>query len=212
MTEEWRSAAQRLTQALIDSGHLTEPVWQDAFRAVPRHACLPARTLDEAYADDVVLTQTRTITLPSGATVEVPTSSSSAPSLMAVMLERLDLSDGMTVLEIGVGTGYNAALLCHRLGDHNVTSVDIDLGLVDTAREALARLGRRPTLATADGYHGHLPRAPYHRIIATCAVTHVPPAWIRQLAPGGRIVAPLAMDGYPLAVLDKTSDDEVTGH
>jgi protein-L-isoaspartate O-methyltransferase len=107
--------------------------------------------------------------------VQIPVSSSSKPDLMVRMLEELDVTDGDRVLEIGTGTGYNAALLCHRLGSQNVFSVDVDPALIAAARSRLARLGYHPTLAAADGAAGIAEHAPYDRIIATCSVPVIPP-------------------------------------
>ncbi|QYN32955.1 methyltransferase domain-containing protein [Pseudonocardia sp. DSM 110487] len=87
----------------------------------------------------------------------------------------LDAAPGHTVLEIG--TGYNAALLCHRLGSEAVTSIDIDPELVDAARETLMSVGFTPTLVAGDGADGVPERAPFDRILATCAVPAVPGAW-----------------------------------
>jgi protein-L-isoaspartate(D-aspartate) O-methyltransferase len=101
------------------------------------------------------------------------------------MLEALEITDGMRVLEIGTGTGYNAALLAHRLGSAQVCSVDIDPHLVCQARERLSQLGYTPTLATTDGADGLPGHAPFDRIIATCAWSAVPAAWISQLRPNG---------------------------
>src|SRR5262249_49167375 len=112
---------------------------------------------------------------------------------------------------IGTGTGYNAALLAHRLGGDRVSSVDLDPDLIDAAERAIVSAGYRVRLHAGDGYEGLAEAAPFDRIIATCAITHVPPRWIHQLTPGGRIVAPLFVEGWPLAVLDKTAVDEVTG-
>ncbi|HXT44602.1 MAG TPA: methyltransferase domain-containing protein [Pseudonocardiaceae bacterium] len=103
----------------------------------------------------------------------------------------LDLSDGQRVLEIGTGTGYNAALLCHRLGAANVVSIDIDLTLVDQAREHLAELGYATLLEVGDGADGVPGAAPYDAILATAAVDHIPHAWIEQLRPGGIILTDL---------------------
>jgi protein-L-isoaspartate(D-aspartate) O-methyltransferase len=116
-------------------------------------------------------------------------SSSTKPDLMIRMLEALDVTDGMRVLEIGTGTGYNAALLSHRLGSAQVCSVDIDPHLVSQARQRLTRLGYTPTVATADGADGLPAHAPFDRIIATCALFAVPAAWIAQLRPGGLALA-----------------------
>lgn len=125
----------------------------------------------------------------------IATSSSSAPTLMALMLEALDAHEGHRVLEIGTGTGYNAALLCHRLGPTNVTSIDIDADLVDRARERLAALGYMPYLTATDGTMGCPNRAPFDRIIATVGLNRVPDAWIEQTAPGGKILVPLDLVG-----------------
>jgi protein-L-isoaspartate(D-aspartate) O-methyltransferase len=163
---------------------------------------------DLVYSDVALLTQTAT----APDRQQLPTSSSSQPMIMAVMLELLAVEPGMKVLEIGTGTGYNAALLAHRLGDHNIASIDIDPKLVESARSRLAELGYRPILAAGDGAEGLASAGPFDRILATCAVSRIPPAWINQLTPKGRIVAPLAGQVGPLMVLDKTEPDEVTGH
>ncbi|WP_229869397.1 methyltransferase domain-containing protein [Streptomyces inusitatus] len=119
------------------------------------------------------------------------TSSSTQPSLMAGMLEDLAVLDGHRVLEVGTGTGYNTALLCARLGDRRVYSVDIDPALVGAARTRLARLGHAPSLVAGDGQDGHPSGGPFDRIIATCSVPRIPAAWIAQTRPGGLIVADL---------------------
>lgn len=140
----------------------------------------------------------------------VSTSSSTMPSLMARMLEALDLHDGHRVLEIGTGTGYNAALLCHRLGSANVVSIDVDSDLVAAAEGYLAGLDHHPTLMVGDGSAGVACHAPYDRIIATAAVPDIPLPWVEQLAPGGRILANLRGDlaGGTLCLLTKHGDDD----
>ncbi len=117
-----------------------------------------------------------------------PVSSCSAPGLVTRMLDMLDIHDGMRVLEIGLGSGWNAALLCHGLGEANVFSLDIDTHLVTLARHRLAQLGYRPTTATADGVNGLVEHAPYDRILATCAVPRVPWSWCEQLRHGGLVL------------------------
>lgn len=109
------------------------------------------------------------------------------------MLEALDVHDGDRVLEIGTGTGYNAALLCRRLGEAQVFSVDIKADLVASARTRLAGLGYHPTLVHADGALGLPNHAPYDRLIATCSVPTVPWAWIEQTRLGGVILADLKL-------------------
>lgn len=227
------------SSTLVDAGDLRSKEWIDAFVATPRHVFTPQITLttphgyrqisgvepaeaDEwlslIYSDDSLVTQDKPHaaghTLPGGQPLRVPTSSSTMPSLMARMLEALDIHDGQRVLEIGTGTGYNAALLSHRLGEANVVSIDLDPGLVDHAQQRLADLGYHPTLIAADGATGAVEYGPYDRIIATAAVPEIPLAWIKQLTPGGRILANLRGDlaGGTLCLLTKDGpDDEVIG-
>ncbi|MGH3856228.1 MAG: methyltransferase domain-containing protein [Pseudonocardiaceae bacterium] len=207
---DWQPLATAMTEKLIVTGELNDPAWQRAFTDTPRHVFVPDHSLADAYSQDALVTQWRTADEMGN---QRPTSSASAPGAVAVMLERLDMGDHHRVLEIGTGTGYNAALLCHRIGAANVYSIDIDPALVVQARLALKNLGYQPTVVAADGYTGLPEGAPYDRILATCAITHIPPEWIRQLADGGRIVAPITGNSTnPLIVLDKTAPDEVTGH
>jgi protein-L-isoaspartate O-methyltransferase len=147
--------------------------------------------LDAVYSDQTLITKGVQVPLSRalrpGAGL-IYASSSTLPPLVLRMLEELDVTDGCRVLEIGTGSGYNAALLCERLGSAQVTSVDIDPELVDLAREWLAVNGYTPTLAAVDGAGGYPPAAPYDRIIATCAVPAIPAAWLAQVAPGAVIL------------------------
>ncbi|MFJ5773430.1 methyltransferase domain-containing protein [Streptomyces sp. NPDC093094] len=184
-----------------------DPVWREVFLAVPRHLFVPyyyvtvaggferrwaehpdpaarARWLRGAYADVPLATRLRDGEL---------VSSSSQPSLMAAMLAELGVRDGDRVLEIGAGTGYNAALLAHRLGDDRlVTTVDLDPEITESARRHLAAAGYHPRVVTGDGARGVPQRAPFDRILATCALPTVPRVWLAQCRPGGRVLTPLA--------------------
>jgi protein-L-isoaspartate(D-aspartate) O-methyltransferase len=225
-TAGWETRASALAAELdielAAAGVVLDPAWREAFGAVPRHRFVPQILnngtavrqgdpgwLDAVYANEPLATQT----MSSGASgCAVPSSSSSKPTVMAMMLARLDAAPGHRVLEIGTGTGYNAALLAYRLGDQAVCSIDLDPALVRSAGEHLAEIGSHPELAAGDGSAGWPEGGPFDRILATCAITAIPPAWIDQLAEGGRIVAPLdAGSAGPLLVLDKTASDEVTG-
>jgi protein-L-isoaspartate(D-aspartate) O-methyltransferase len=185
--------------------------WREAFEQTPRHLFLPQVPVEDAYVNDAVVIQQRHAEITGGGQLVLATSSASEPGVVATMLDRLEARPGMRVLEIGTGTGYNTALLCHRLGDRNVASIDIDPELVDNARAVLATLSYAPTLAAGDGNHGLPDGAPYDAILATCAVAHIPPAWIDQLTGSGRIVAPAVGPGHGLLILTKTAPDEVTG-
>ncbi|HYZ09521.1 MAG TPA: methyltransferase domain-containing protein [Pseudonocardiaceae bacterium] len=146
---DWTTLAAGLADELVRLGKVRSPEWQAAVRAVPRHELVPVQHLYDpstgtwtprSTADDLALVYSNTalFVLPGGR------SSTSMPGLMTRMLETLDVRDGHDVLEIGTGTGYNAALLSHRIGDQHVFSVDIEPDLVQLARERLARIGYRP--------------------------------------------------------------------
>ncbi|OKI04610.1 methyltransferase [Streptomyces sp. CB02923] len=218
------AARAELVRQIRAGGHLGDARWRAAFEDVPRHLFVPyyyvatargyqrlsgsdpdpqrrARWLEGVYTDGALAT-----CMQDGELV----SSSSQPSLMAMMLEELRVEEaeeqrpgtGCRVLEIGTGTGYNAALLAHRLGDGRVTTVDLDEEITGPAQERLAAAGRRPTVVTGDGARGCPERAPYDRVIATCALPSVPPAWIAQCTPGALILAPLATGLIALRVTD----------
>jgi protein-L-isoaspartate O-methyltransferase len=129
------------------------------------------------------------------------------------MLESLDVRNGHRVLEIGTGSGYNAALLSHRLGAERVFSVDVEPELVELARNRLAKIGYRPTLVACDGVRGLPEHAPYDRVIATCAVPAVPWAWIEHTTVGGVVLADVKLLGQygSLVRLTRTSRDQAEG-
>ena len=181
-----------MVDALRDAGRVCSGAVEEALRAVPRHLFLPGLGLAEAYADEAVAVQ-----FAGG----VATSSASQPSMMAIMLEQLDVRPGQRVLEIGAGTGYNAALLARLVGPTGaVTSVDIDEDLVDRAAVHLASAGVEGVeLVAADGALGHPAGAPYDRIVLTVGSDDVRPEWLAQLAPEGRLLLPLAVRGSQLS-------------
>lgn len=177
----------------------------------------PEGWLDQVYSDDSLITEVDGLHAeqagPEGVT-GVPTSSSTAPGLMADMLDALDVRPGTTVLEIGTGSGYNAALLSRLAGDGCVASVDRSAALVALARDRLAATGHTPFVRQGDGAAGLPGRAPYDRIIATCSVRHIPPAWLEQLLPGGVMVVPVkgALAGGLVVRLTKLPDGTAAGH
>ncbi|WP_242902838.1 methyltransferase domain-containing protein [Actinomadura terrae] len=144
----------------------------------------------------------------------ISTGSSSAPFVMARLIEAMDVEPGMRVLEIGTGTGYNAAVLAHLVGAENVVSVEIDPVAAASARAALKAVGRPVEVVTADGESGHPPGAPYDRIVATASAHTVPYTWVRQTRPGGLIIVPLAPTvhpEWPLVVLEVREDGTARG-
>lgn len=184
--------------------------WAPPFARVPRHHFVPSfyassgdgwvevrsgdpGYLDGVYSDAALATQTDD--------KGIPTSSSSEPSLMLAMLDALNARPANSVFELGTGTGYNAALLCARLGDASVVSVDVDAELVGAARVRLAGLGYFPTLAVGDGAAGCPENAPYDRLIATARLRRIPRAFLAQSAPDAVLVVPLGFGVARLAVL-----------
>ena len=214
----------RLVRRIIDAGTLRDPAWLAAFEQVPRHVFVPyyyrpypgGRGWDRLAVDDP--DPRRRARWLAGAYEDIPlvtrvhegvlVSSSSQPSLMAMMLEELAVLEGQTILEIGTGTGYNAALLAHRLGGSAVTTVDLDEEMTEAASRHLAAVGLRAAVLTGDGALGCHERAPFDRIMATCELASVPDAWLRQCRPGGMVLAPIA-DG--LAVLRVTDATHAEG-
>ncbi len=170
-------------------GVLHSEALEQALLRVPREAFLPdiaeREGLERIYADEAIVTKRGS----QGA----PISSSSAPSMMAIMLEQLDLCPGQRVLEIGAGTGYNAALLAELVGDPAaVITIDIEPDVVEQARRNLAAAGYGAiTVLYADGAEGASNLAPFDRIELTVAADDIAPAWMNQLVSGGRLVLPL---------------------
>lgn len=142
-----------------------------------------------------------------------PTSSSPQPELMAAMLEALDLQPGMRVLEIGGGTGYNAALIAELTGTE-VTTVEAGERAATHAAAALAELGFTPRvrLEHADGYPGDPAGHRYDRIVVTCGIAGIPPQWLNQLTDNGMFLAPIAHAvRHPLITLASTNN-RLVGH
>ncbi len=166
----------------------------EAMRTVPRHLFVPATPVQEAYDDQAVITKSDA----DGAAL----SCASVPSIVAMMLDQLDIRPGDRILEIGAGTGYNAALLADLTGPSgHVTTVDIDEEVTAQARQALNATGYRHVhVATADGALGDADHAPYDRIIVTVGAWDIPPAWWAQLEPGGRLVVPLRWRGQTRSI------------
>ena len=227
---------QRMVEGLARQGELDER-WRAAFTEVPRHEFIPELVwhhdreagnhcdlvplrrcedpqgwLERAYADAPVNTQVDD-GHPAGEAgygFEV-TSSASMPGVVAEMLTALQAEPGMRVLEIGTGTGYNAALLAHRLGAGNVVSVEVDPIVAEQARAALAAAGfSGVTVVTADGAEGYVPRAPYDRVISTVAVATVPHAWVAQTRPRGLVLTPWGSAYYPGGLLALTVHGDAT--
>jgi protein-L-isoaspartate(D-aspartate) O-methyltransferase len=196
--------ANALNQKLVDQlkwkGSLTLPEVEAAFRAIPRHLFLPDLPLEEVYQDEAIATK-----MLDGQFV----SSSSQPAIMAIMLEQLQLEAGQRVLEIGAGTGYNAALMAHIVGETGqVVTIDIDEDIVEGARNHLASTGfTNVHIICADGADGYAALAPYDRIILTVNASDIAPAWQNQLKTNGRLLLPLSLRGPQVSTVFAKEQD-----
>jgi protein-L-isoaspartate(D-aspartate) O-methyltransferase len=194
----------RLARALQEGGWIRSARVRDAFLAVPRELFVPEyadeQGLEAVYRDESILTKQD----PHG----VPLSSSSQPAIMAAMLERLQLEERMRVLEIGAGTGYNAALLSVLVGPRGrVVSVEVDPDLARKARRNLRSGGYKARVVVGDGREGCAELAPYDGIIVTASSRSVPIAWFEQLEPRGLVEVPLqlsAAGAQAIPLLQKT--------
>ena len=177
------SLRQELVEYLKNQGLIRTPQVERAFREVPRHLFLPGVELQKVYSDTYVATKLEN---------DVPISSSSQPAIMAYMLEELELEPGQRVLEVGAGTGYNAALMAHIVGETGqVITIDIDVDIVEAARAHLQAAGfSRVQVLCSDGSTGYSDLAPYDRIILTVSADDITPAWRDQLRQGDYMVLP----------------------
>jgi protein-L-isoaspartate(D-aspartate) O-methyltransferase len=199
-----RAYRRALVQTLHGDGHLRSARVAQAIEGVPRELFVPGVPLDEVYRPREAIVTKRI----DGVSV----SSASAPEVVALMLEQLDPQPGDHVLEIGAGTGYNAALLAHLVGEHGrVVTLDIDEDLVLSAREHLLSAGYgQVKVVQADGALGFPDEHAYDRIMLTVASRDIAPAWREQLArPFGRLVMPLALRGLQRCVVFTPEDDHL---
>lgn len=183
---------EELVQETIYKRGVKSPAVLQAMRSVQRHFFVPDAYMEQAYED-------HPLPIGSGQTI-------SQPYIVAFMTETLQLQPGQKVLEIGTGSGYQAAVLAH-LTDY-VYSIEIIESLAKFARQNLDRAGYAKVITKAgDGYQGWPEYAPFDAIIITAAVDHVPQPLLDQLKPGSRLILPLETDGHEvLTLFTKTPD------
>ncbi|MFE2726106.1 methyltransferase domain-containing protein [Kitasatospora sp. NPDC059327] len=222
-----------LASALVAGGALSSD-WLPSFEAVPRELFVPDRIWPgvadgtrqnpvvhrsqdpeawrrAVYSDIPLTTQWDDGDHEGDGLGTTPSSSNSMPTMVFSMLRDLDVRPGDRVLEIGAGTGWNAGLLAHRLGDPHVVTVEYDPDVARGARENLARAGLGPTVIQGDGRVGWADGAPYDRVIATCSLLEIPPAWLEQTAPGGIVVAPFGTEYGGEQIVRLTVNDDGSG-
>jgi protein-L-isoaspartate(D-aspartate) O-methyltransferase len=169
-------------EALVDRlarrGRIEDEATLAALRSVPRHEFVPAGRREGAYDD-------RPLPIGEGQTI-------SAPHMVGIMTDLLDLGPGDEVLEVGTGCGYHAAVTAEVVGPGGVYSVEYHESLAERARRRLERLGYGGiSVRAGDGREGWPEHAPYDRAYLTCAATDFPRAVVEQVRPGGYLLAPL---------------------
>ncbi len=177
MEEELKEAWRRLVERLEEEGVIRSNAVKEAFLAYPRYLFVEERYRDYAHVDEP-------LPIPAGQTV-------SAPHMVAIMLELADLKEGMKVLEIGTGSGWNASLIAHIIKT-DVYTVERIPEIVEFARRNLKRAGvKNVHVFHGDGSLGFPPKAPYDRIIVTAGAPEAPKPLIEQLKVGGKLVIPV---------------------
>lgn len=229
---DWGELRRRCSAALETDGQFRAEWTREAFAAVPREEFVPDRfwwpekaadglfpLIDrqeepDRWAEAVYAPRTALITqidegavTPDGPANGRFTSSVSAPNVVVRKLGGLDLEPGQQVLEIGAGSGYNAALLAQRAG--KVTTVEIDQALAGSARQAVTAAGYGTSVEVlwGKGERGWSRNAPYDRVIATASVRTVPHLWVEQTAPGGALLVPIANTSVANGLLLLRVDD-----
>lgn len=195
---------EELIDNLIKWGYLNKPNLIQAFRKVPRHEFVPEYARDYAYAD-------QPLSIGMGQTI-------SAPSMIAIMMESLDFALGQRVLEIGAGSGYNAALIAEVVRrDGEVVTIERVKELAEFARRNLEKTeyGWVKVIAS-DGSLGYEKGAPWDRILVTACAPEIPSPLIKQLKVGGKLGAPVGQyymfQTWTIAEKLKNGEIKTTGH
>jgi protein-L-isoaspartate(D-aspartate) O-methyltransferase len=187
---DWPARADRMVREQIEARGVRDPRVLAALREVPRHRFVPEAWRESAYDDGP-------LPIGQGQTI-------SQPYIVAVMTEQLRPEPGDRVLEIGTGSGYQAAVLARLVA--RVYSIEIVPELAERARATLAALGvENVEVVTGDGYRGLPEHAPFDGIVVTAAPPQVPQPLVDQLALGGRLVVPVGSWDQELRVLERTA-------
>jgi protein-L-isoaspartate(D-aspartate) O-methyltransferase len=184
--------------ALVDDleGRVDDERVLEAMRTVPRHEFVPEERAERAYQDRP---------LPIGHDQTI-----SAPHMVAIMADLLDVGPGDDVLEIGTGCGYHAAVTAALVGPAYVYSVEYHEALAGRARDRLAAVGYGDVSVRAgDGHRGWHEHAPYDRAYLTCAATDFPAKVVEQLRPGGLVLGPIGDGRQRLVRAERRADDSL---
>ena len=192
MTDFSREREEMVERQLKRRG-ITEAAILDAFRAVPREAFIASNNVHLAYGD-------HPLPIEAGQTI-------SQPYIVGLMIQAAAIKPGDTVLEVGAGSGYAAAVISRIAG--KVIGIERQQQLVEVARERLRRLGYdNVEIVEGDGTRGWSDGAPYDAILAAASGSHVPRPLVEQLAPGGRIVMPVGDPGAVQELIKVTKSDD----
>jgi len=193
MNRDPDEAREELVDRLGRRGRVDDGAVLDAMRAVPRHEFVSDHRRSAAYRDSPLpIGQDQTI---------------SAPHMVAIMADLLNLEPGDTVLEVGTGCGYHAAVTAELVDDEDVYSVEYHEELAETARKRLDRLGYGGvSVRVGDGRQGWPEHAPYDRAYLTCAAAEFPEAVVEQVRPGGILLAPVGTHRQTLVRAQRRAD------
>jgi protein-L-isoaspartate(D-aspartate) O-methyltransferase len=197
----FKARRERLVDGLSERGYVTDPAVLEAMKAVRRHLFVPERNRPEAYED-------RPLEIGEGQTI-------SAPHMVGIMAQKLELRKCQMVLEIGGGSGYHAAVVAHLVGpEGHVYSVERIASLAEIARQNLeeAGYGKSVTMVVGDGTLGLPEHAPYDRIFVAAASPGIPPPLFEQLREGGKMLVPVGdvYLGQELVMVEKKNGRPVT--
>ncbi|QLD89259.1 protein-L-isoaspartate(D-aspartate) O-methyltransferase [Natronomonas salina] len=190
--DDFETRRERMVEGLAESGRVERPETIEALKTVPRHEFVPESRRESAYAD-------RPLPIGNDQTV-------SAPHMVGIMCDLLELSPGDQVLEIGTGCGYHAAVTAEIVGDGNVYSVEYHADLAEDARRRLDRLGYDVNVRVGDGHAGWPEHAPFDAAYLTCAAPELPDRVVDQLRVGGVVLAPIGRGRQTLVRATKTDD------
>lgn len=191
MSDSYETAREQMVQTVAP--RIEDDRVLEALAAVPRHAFIPPDRRERAYQD-------QPLPIGDGQTI-------SAPHMVAIMADRLGLEPGETVLEIGTGCGYHAAVTAELVGEDHVFSIEYSADLAEQARDRLTAMGYGDiSIRVGDGRDGWAEHTPYDAAYFTCATAALPDPVVDQIRSGGRLLAPVGTGLQTLVLAEKRAD------